>query len=138
VQDVVLRFRLSGLRVGEQEHDQHGSEEEGLQPLQAQVEAQALQAQQASSSGLEHLTRMPNVPEKPRRFRPRRNRRGNGRALRARLTAPLRRLVTPDEEGGLVAHAAPVSLRQIFRRFWPFARPYRVWIAVGIVLLVVD
>jgi len=33
-----------------------------------------------------------------------------------------------EEEGGLVAAAPVMELREIFRRFWPFARPYRRWL----------
>src|SRR5215217_1609719 len=40
------------------------------------------------------------------------------------------RLLLPgiEEEGGLVAAAPVMELREIFRRFWPFARPYRRWL----------
>src|SRR5215210_7365948 len=33
-----------------------------------------------------------------------------------------------EEEGGLVAAAPVVQVREIFRRFWPHARPYRRWL----------
>jgi subfamily B ATP-binding cassette protein MsbA len=33
-----------------------------------------------------------------------------------------------EEEGGLVAAAPVMRLREIFRRFWPYARPYRRWL----------
>ena len=33
-----------------------------------------------------------------------------------------------DERGGLVGEAPIVPLRAIFRRFWPYARPYRRWL----------
>jgi ATP-binding cassette subfamily B protein len=33
-----------------------------------------------------------------------------------------------EEEGGLVAAAPVMQLREIFRRFWPYARPYRRWL----------
>jgi len=33
-----------------------------------------------------------------------------------------------DEEESLVAAAPVVELREIFRRFWPYARPYRRWL----------
>ena len=42
----------------------------------------------------------------------------------------------PDSQA-LVAAAPPVPVREIFRRFWPYARPYRRWIAVGLVLIAV-
>jgi ATP-binding cassette, subfamily B, bacterial len=41
----------------------------------------------------------------------------------------------PDTEA-LVAAAPPVPVREIFRRFWPYARPYRRWIAVGLLFVV--
>ena len=34
------------------------------------------------------------------------------------------------EDGGVVAAAPPVPIREIFRRFWPYARPYRRWLWV--------
>jgi ABC-type multidrug transport system fused ATPase/permease subunit len=43
---------------------------------------------------------------------------------------------TPDSQA-LVAAAPAVPVREIFRRFWPYARPYRRWIAVGLILIVV-
>jgi ATP-binding cassette, subfamily B, bacterial len=33
-----------------------------------------------------------------------------------------------EEEGGLVAAAPVMQLREIFRRFWPYVRPYRRWL----------
>ena len=33
-----------------------------------------------------------------------------------------------EEEGGLVAAAPMMQVREIFRRFWPYARPYRRWL----------
>ena len=53
--------------------------------------------------------------------------------LRARLSALL--APTPDS-GRLVAEAPPVPLRVLFRRFWPFARPYRRLFVLGLLLLV--
>ena len=41
---------------------------------------------------------------------------------------------TPDSQA-LVAAAPPVPVREIFRRFWPYARPFRRWIAVGLLLI---
>ena len=40
-----------------------------------------------------------------------------------------------DETGGLVAAAPGVPPRELIRRFWPFARPYRVPIAAGVLLV---
>jgi ABC-type multidrug transport system fused ATPase/permease subunit len=38
----------------------------------------------------------------------------------------LRRLLVPSAEGdGLVAAAPALPMREVFRRFWPYARPYR-------------
>jgi ATP-binding cassette, subfamily B, bacterial len=34
-----------------------------------------------------------------------------------------------------VAQAPPVPIREIFGRFWPYARPYRRWIVVGLLLI---
>ena len=33
-----------------------------------------------------------------------------------------------EEEGGFVAAAPVMQLREIFQRFWPYARPYRRWL----------
>ncbi|MFL5895090.1 MAG: ABC transporter ATP-binding protein [Thermoleophilaceae bacterium] len=50
----------------------------------------------------------------------------------ARIREGLRMLVSVggDTEGGVVAAAPPVPIREIFRRFWPYARPYRRWLGV--------
>ena len=46
-------------------------------------------------------------------------------------------MVTPSADGArLVAEAPVVSARVLFRRFWPFARPYRARIAAGLGFLV--
>jgi ABC-type multidrug transport system fused ATPase/permease subunit len=50
----------------------------------------------------------------------------------------LRRLLFPAAEGdGLVAAAPALPIREVFRRFWPFARPYRrlLWITLVFVVL---
>jgi ATP-binding cassette, subfamily B, bacterial len=49
----------------------------------------------------------------------------------------LRALLIPSGEGALVAEAPPVPVREIFRRFWPDARPYRRWIPLGLLLIAV-
>jgi ATP-binding cassette, subfamily B, bacterial len=55
-----------------------------------------------------------------------------------RAIARLRALFLPEAEGtGLVAAAPPVPIREIFRRFWPDARPYRAFFALSLVLVVV-
>jgi ABC-type multidrug transport system fused ATPase/permease subunit len=41
---------------------------------------------------------------------------------------------TEDDEG-IVAAAPPVPVRDIFRRFWPFARPYRRWLFASLVFI---
>jgi ATP-binding cassette, subfamily B, bacterial len=47
------------------------------------------------------------------------------------------RLASPFAgEQGLVPTAPPVSIREIFRRFWPYARPYRYWLLAGLGLIV--
>jgi ATP-binding cassette, subfamily B, bacterial len=52
--------------------------------------------------------------------------------VRGRLRAFLR---PRDHHDGLVAGAPAVPPRELIRRFWPFARPYRGAIALGIVLV---
>ncbi len=41
----------------------------------------------------------------------------------------------PPDDGGAVAAAPPVPLRDVFRRFWPYARPYRRWLLVTLLLV---
>src|ERR687896_675599 len=51
------------------------------------------------------------------------------RASVARLRRAVRFLLPEMEEGdGFVAAAPAMELREIFRRFWPYARPYRRWL----------
>jgi ATP-binding cassette, subfamily B, bacterial len=52
-----------------------------------------------------------------------------------RLRQRLRALLLPSGEGALVAEAPPVPVREIFRRFWPDARPYRRWIPLVLVFI---
>jgi ABC-type multidrug transport system fused ATPase/permease subunit len=59
---------------------------------------------------------------------------GDGATLR--LRAGIRRLLSTSEGDQVVKPAPPVPVREIFRTFWPYARPYRPWIAVGVVLMV--
>jgi ATP-binding cassette, subfamily B, bacterial len=55
-------------------------------------------------------------------------------SLRQRLA----RLVHPGEGyGEVVAHAPQLTLREVVRRFWPDARPYRRWLPVLLVLIAV-
>src|ERR671915_265673 len=47
----------------------------------------------------------------------------------AKLKRGVRQLVSgTGEEGGYVAAAPVMQVREIFRRFWPYARPYRRWL----------
>lgn len=52
-------------------------------------------------------------------------------ALRRRV----RDLFVPSGEGALVDQAPAVAVREILRRFWPDARPFRRWIPLGLVLI---
>jgi ABC-type multidrug transport system fused ATPase/permease subunit len=56
------------------------------------------------------------------------------RALRERFRALL---ATAESGDGLVAAAPPVAIREIFRRFWPYARRYRRWLWVSLIFIVV-
>jgi ABC-type multidrug transport system fused ATPase/permease subunit len=45
--------------------------------------------------------------------------------------------MSPGESGdGVVAAAPPVPVREIFKRFWPYARPYRKWLAVSLIFII--
>jgi ABC-type multidrug transport system fused ATPase/permease subunit len=39
-------------------------------------------------------------------------------------------------DGGVVAAAPPVPVREVIRRFWPYARPYRRWLWVTAIFIV--
>lgn len=53
-----------------------------------------------------------------------------------RLRSWARALLTPAPSSDALVPAAPaVPIREIFRRFWPFARPYRKWIAVSLIFI---
>jgi ABC-type multidrug transport system fused ATPase/permease subunit len=54
--------------------------------------------------------------------------------MRGRLRALLKPVF---EDDALVAEAPPVPVREIFRRFWPYARPYRRWLLLSLVLIAV-
>ncbi len=60
---------------------------------------------------------------------------GRGRsAFKERLA----RLVSPgDDYGETVAHAPELTLREVLRRFWPDARPYRRWLPLLIALIAI-
>jgi ATP-binding cassette subfamily B protein len=49
----------------------------------------------------------------------------------------IRRLLVAPSGDALVAAAPPVPIRDIFRRFWPYARPYRKWLLVSLLLIAV-
>ena len=50
----------------------------------------------------------------------------------------LRRLLVVTGEGGSLVEAAPlVSVGELFRRFWPYARPFRPWILLTLVFVAV-
>jgi ABC-type multidrug transport system fused ATPase/permease subunit len=50
----------------------------------------------------------------------------------------LRSLVRPaSPDGGLVEAAPAASLREVFRRFWPDARPFWRWLWVSLLLIIV-
>jgi ABC-type multidrug transport system fused ATPase/permease subunit len=52
------------------------------------------------------------------------------------LLAGVRGLLMGVEEGeGLVTAAPAVPVREIFRRFWPYARPYRRWLPLILLLV---
>jgi ATP-binding cassette subfamily B protein len=53
-------------------------------------------------------------------------------SLRARLHILLR---PAEHDSGIVRQAPAVAALEIVRRFWPFARPYRRWILIGLALL---
>jgi ATP-binding cassette, subfamily B, bacterial len=54
-------------------------------------------------------------------------------ALRDRIDRFLR---PADHDSRIVEQAPAVAAAEVVRRFWPFARPYRRWIALGMFLLV--
>ncbi|MFL5820906.1 MAG: ABC transporter ATP-binding protein [Solirubrobacteraceae bacterium] len=61
---------------------------------------------------------------------------GDARPSPGRLYSRLwRALAPPSKGGGVVAAAPPVPIAEIFRRFWPYARPLRRWIAVSLLLV---
>jgi len=51
------------------------------------------------------------------------------------LEGARRLLAGVDEEDNMVAAAPPVPVREIFRRFWPYARPYRRWILISLIFV---
>jgi ABC-type multidrug transport system fused ATPase/permease subunit len=55
----------------------------------------------------------------------------------SRIRDRLRVLLVPSGEGALIAQAPPVAIREIFRRFWPDARPFRKWIPIGLLFIAI-
>jgi ATP-binding cassette, subfamily B, bacterial len=53
------------------------------------------------------------------------------------LLRSLRSPAPGDDSGGLVEAAPAASLREVFRRFWPDARPFRPWLWLSLVLIIV-
>jgi ATP-binding cassette, subfamily B, bacterial len=54
----------------------------------------------------------------------------------SRLRIRIRDLLVPRPDGPEIVAAAPeVTLREVFRRFWPDARPYRRWIPLLVALI---
>src|SRR3954452_25507867 len=56
--------------------------------------------------------------------------------LRERISGLLEAPADDDED--IVAAAPPVPVREIFRRFWPYARPYRRWLLISLVFVVLS
>jgi subfamily B ATP-binding cassette protein MsbA len=54
-----------------------------------------------------------------------------------RIRTYVRRFVLSgtQEDPSLVAEAPPVPVREIFRRFWPYARPYRRWLLLTLLFV---
>ena len=46
-------------------------------------------------------------------------------------------LLLAGAKSSVVAEAPPVPVKEIFRRFWPYLRPYRRWIPVGLLMIAV-
>jgi ATP-binding cassette subfamily B protein len=62
---------------------------------------------------------------------------GGVSSLNGGLMARIRALLSPQGDGNALVPAAPaVPVREIFRRFWPYARPYRRWLVVGLLLII--
>jgi ABC-type multidrug transport system fused ATPase/permease subunit len=54
------------------------------------------------------------------------------------MRARIRALLQPEfADDALVAETPPVHVREIFRRFWPYAKPYRRWLVLSLVLIAV-
>jgi ATP-binding cassette subfamily B protein len=53
------------------------------------------------------------------------------------LRGMVRSAVPDEDDDGLVELAPAVRIREIFRRFWPDTRPFRPWLGLSLVFLVV-
>ncbi|HSD23344.1 MAG TPA: ABC transporter ATP-binding protein [Solirubrobacterales bacterium] len=52
------------------------------------------------------------------------------------MRARIRSLFSTPAEGEALVSASPtVPVREIFRRFWPYAKPYRRWLALSLLLI---
>jgi ABC-type bacteriocin/lantibiotic exporter with double-glycine peptidase domain len=61
-----------------------------------------------------------------------------GRKSVAKLKQALGSLMPEMDEGESLVAAAPVmELREIFGRFWPYARPYRRWVPIIVLFAIV-
>ncbi|MEX1343839.1 MAG: ABC transporter ATP-binding protein [Candidatus Limnocylindrales bacterium] len=63
---------------------------------------------------------------------------GRDRSTRGPFQRVLERLVrAPLDAASFIPAAPPVAIRTIVRRFWPFLRPYRRWVVVGLIPLAI-
>ena len=54
----------------------------------------------------------------------------------SRIRNRIRELLVPtSDDPEVVAHAPQIELREVFRRFWPDARPYRRWLPLLLILI---
>ena len=49
-----------------------------------------------------------------------------------------RLLMGVEDDDALIAASPTVPIGEIFRRFWPLRRPYRPWMAVALVFVVIS
>ncbi len=43
-----------------------------------------------------------------------------------------------NTEDNLISESPPVPVKEIFRRFWPYAKPYRFWILFSLLLIILQ
>ena len=78
----------------------------------------------------------PRPPRAPGARLARRTRAAPGRRRPPRTSPMLERLLTAPSGGRhLVAHAPQIPVREVLRRFWPDARPFRRWLPLGLLLI---